>query len=63
MTVFITIFSSMPIRQTFPKSDRVTGLSADTPYEGREIVGWPIEVYSGGRCVVRDNTLQVEAGT
>lgn len=38
----------MPIRQTFPKSDRVTGLSADTPYEGREIVGWPIEVYSGG---------------
>lgn len=34
-----------------------------TPYEGREIVGWPIEVYSRGRCVVRDNTLQVEAGS
>ncbi|KAF5304299.1 hypothetical protein FQR65_LT07991 [Abscondita terminalis] len=34
-----------------------------TPYEGRSLQGWPEQVYSRGRCVVRDNTLQVERGT
>ncbi|GAB2468827.1 dihydropyrimidinase [Comamonas humi] len=34
-----------------------------TPYEGRSLRGWPEQVYSRGRCVVRDNTLQVERGT
>ncbi|OZI70931.1 dihydropyrimidinase [Bordetella genomosp. 12] len=34
-----------------------------TPYEGREIQGWPVEVYSRGRCVVKDNALQVERGS
>jgi dihydropyrimidinase len=34
-----------------------------TPYEGREIQGWPVEVYSRGRCVVKDNTLCVARGS
>ncbi|MEG2631543.1 MAG: dihydropyrimidinase, partial [Comamonas sp.] len=34
-----------------------------TPYEGRQIQGWPETVFSRGRCVVRDSTLQVERGT
>lgn len=34
-----------------------------TPYEGRTLTGWPEQVYSRGRCVVRDNTLQVERGS
>lgn len=34
-----------------------------TPYEGRELQGWPVEVYSRGRCVVKDNALQVERGS
>ncbi|SAI65406.1 dihydropyrimidinase [Bordetella ansorpii] len=34
-----------------------------TPYEGRELRGWPIQVYSRGRCVVRDDTLHVERGS
>ncbi|MNW12557.1 phenylhydantoinase [compost metagenome] len=34
-----------------------------TPYEGRELQGWPVEVYSRGRCVVKDNTLHVERGS
>jgi dihydropyrimidinase len=34
-----------------------------TPYEGRVLQGWPEMVFSRGRCVVRDNTLQVERGT
>lgn len=34
-----------------------------TPYEGRTLQGWPVQVYSRGRCVVKDNTLQVERGS
>jgi dihydropyrimidinase len=34
-----------------------------TPYEGRVLQGWPEQVFSRGRCVVRDNMLQVERGT
>lgn len=34
-----------------------------TPYEGRQIQGWPETVFSRGRCVVRDNALQVERGS
>ncbi|OWT68910.1 MULTISPECIES: dihydropyrimidinase [unclassified Achromobacter] len=34
-----------------------------TPYEGREIQGWPVQVYSRGRCVVKDGALQVEKGS
>lgn len=34
-----------------------------TPYEGRQLQGWPEMVFSRGRCVVRDNALQVERGT
>lgn len=51
--------------------DRRTTVSAEmlhdavgyTPYEGRELQGWPVEVYSRGRCVVKDNALQVERGS
>ncbi|GAA4334314.1 dihydropyrimidinase [Variovorax defluvii] len=34
-----------------------------TPYEGHSLQGWPEQVFSRGRCVVRDNKLQVERGT
>ncbi|MFC4273838.1 dihydropyrimidinase [Achromobacter aloeverae] len=34
-----------------------------TPYEGRELNGWPVQVYSRGRCVVRNNELQVARGS
>ena len=34
-----------------------------TPYEGRELRGWPEQVFSRGRCVVRDGALQVERGS
>jgi len=34
-----------------------------TPYEGRVLRGWPEQVFSRGRCVVRDDTLQVERGS
>jgi len=51
--------------------DRRTTVSAEmlhdavgyTPYEGRELQGWPVEVYSRGRCVVKDNALHVERGS
>lgn len=34
-----------------------------TPYEGRRLRGWPEQVYSRGRCVVRDGQLQVARGS
>ena len=34
-----------------------------TPYEGRELRGWPETVLSRGRVVVRDNALQVARGS
>lgn len=34
-----------------------------TPYEGREITGWPVAVYSRGRCVVSDGKLHAERGS
>ena len=34
-----------------------------TPYEGRELTGWPVQVLSRGRVVVRDGQLQAERGS
>ena len=34
-----------------------------TPYEGRQIVGWPVTVISRGRIVVEDDELHVERGS
>ena len=34
-----------------------------TPYEGRNLRGWPEIVLSRGRVVVRDNTLNAERGS
>ena len=34
-----------------------------TPYEGREIRGWPITVVSRGRVVVEDGNLHAERGS
>ena len=34
-----------------------------TPYEGRELTGWPVTVLSRGRVVVQDGRLQAERGT
>ena len=34
-----------------------------TPYEGREITGWPVTVLSRGRVVVDDGKLQAERGS
>ena len=34
-----------------------------TPYEGRELTGWPVTVISRGRVVVEDGRLHAERGT
>jgi dihydropyrimidinase len=34
-----------------------------TPYEGRQIIGWPVTVISRGRVVVADGELHVERGS
>ncbi|HWD56725.1 MAG TPA: dihydropyrimidinase [Stellaceae bacterium] len=34
-----------------------------TPYEGREVTGWPVTVISRGRVVVEDGALKVERGS
>ena len=34
-----------------------------TPYEGRELTGWPVTVLSRGRIVVQDGQLLVERGS
>jgi dihydropyrimidinase len=34
-----------------------------TPYEGREVTGWPRVVLSRGRVLVEDETLLVERGS
>jgi len=34
-----------------------------TPYEGREVTGWPVRVWSRGRLVVGDGELHVERGS
>lgn len=34
-----------------------------TPYEGREITGWPETVLSRGRVVIEDNALNADPGT
>jgi dihydropyrimidinase len=34
-----------------------------TPYEGRELAGWPVTVLSRGRVVVQDGRLHAEPGT
>ncbi|MER1940693.1 dihydropyrimidinase [Castellaniella sp. FW104-16D08] len=33
-----------------------------TPYEGREVTGWPVAVFSRGRAVVENETLLARAG-
>jgi dihydropyrimidinase len=51
--------------------ERVVTVTADmlhdnvgyTPYEGRQIIGWPVTVISRGRIVVADHELQVERGS
>lgn len=51
--------------------ERAVRISADmlhdqvgyTPYEGREITGWPEVVISRGRIVVQDGALHVERGS
>jgi dihydropyrimidinase len=51
--------------------ERAVTVSADmlhdnvgyTPYEGRQIIGWPVTVVSRGRIVVADDELQVERGS
>jgi dihydropyrimidinase len=34
-----------------------------TPYEGRQLSGWPVTVLSRGRVVVQDGRLHAEPGT
>ena len=34
-----------------------------TPYEGRELTGWPVTVLSRGRVIVQDGRLHAEPGT
>lgn len=34
-----------------------------TPYEGRVVTGWPVQVFSRGRCIVKEGSLQAERGS
>ncbi len=34
-----------------------------TPYEGLEVIGWPVATVKGGRVVMRDGKVQAEPGT
>ncbi|OZI50642.1 dihydropyrimidinase [Bordetella genomosp. 4] len=52
-----------PNRKTVVSAEMLHDRVGYTPYEGREIQGWPVEVYSRGRCVIKDNQLQVERGS
>lgn len=52
-----------PERRTQVRAEMLHDRVGYTPYEGMELQGWPEEVYSRGRCVVRDGVLQVERGS
>ncbi len=41
---------------------RMHDLTGYTPYEGREVVGWPQTVLSRGRVIVEDGTLKAKPG-
>src|SRR5712691_7234282 len=51
--------------------ERVVTVTADmlhdnvgyTPYEGKQLIGWPVTVISRGRIVVADDELHVERGS
>jgi dihydropyrimidinase len=34
-----------------------------TPYEGREVTGWPVATVKGGRIAMRDDKVQAEPGS
>ncbi len=34
-----------------------------TPYEGREVTGWPVATVKGGRVAMRDGKVQAEPGS
>jgi dihydropyrimidinase len=34
-----------------------------TPYEGRELTGWPVTVISRGRIIVQEGRLDAEPGS
>ena len=34
-----------------------------TPYEGREVTGWPVMTLKGGRVVMRDGVVDARPGS
>jgi dihydropyrimidinase len=52
-----------PKRETIVTAAMLHDRVGYTPYEGKVLRGWPEWVMSRGRVVVRDNALQVEAGS
>ncbi|AZY51606.1 dihydropyrimidinase [Bordetella avium] len=52
-----------PARRTTVTASLLHDAVGYTPYEGRELTGWPVEVYSRGRCIIRNNTLHAERGS
>ncbi|MEK8026584.1 dihydropyrimidinase [Pseudaquabacterium rugosum] len=52
-----------PTRRTTVRAEQLHDRVGYSPYEGRELTGWPVQVWSRGRCVVRDAALQVAPGS
>lgn len=52
-----------PLRRTCISHASLHDNVGYTPYEGREIQGWPIHVFSRGRHIVADGQLHAERGS
>ncbi|HVC52077.1 MAG TPA: dihydropyrimidinase [Stellaceae bacterium] len=52
-----------PDRQTTIAWDKLHDNVGYTPYEGKQITGWPVTVISRGRVIIEDGALNAERGT
>jgi dihydropyrimidinase len=52
-----------PVRRVHVAATTLHDRVGYTPYEGRELTGWPVTVISRGRVVVEDGRLRAEPGT
>ena len=52
-----------PDKEVIISTDMLHDNAGYTPYEGRQVKGWPTTILSRGRIVVDENELKVEAGS
>jgi dihydropyrimidinase len=52
-----------PSRRVHVTAARLHDRVGYTPYEGREVTGWPVTVVSRGRVIVQDGRLHAEPGS